>query len=255
MKQTFKRALVLTSVFLVCFLNFAPDASAALSKKRGTKGAFAGGAFSMGLGIALSTAEQNGINSMIDTAKTTVNSSAGKLSSGLEYLGYGTFRFANGFTAGQLRVSYFTQSSSGSGTDGSQSYDLTGFTVFPMARIIPLSNDFIDFYVQGGLGYGKLDGSIVNGTKSVKFSGSAFGMQVGLGAEFCFVPDHCFNIEGNYRYLPIERNLVSSGTGPGNLPYGSSQAASGNELEDLSGRDVATTLSGVQGLVSYTYNF
>jgi hypothetical protein len=254
MKQTFQKLILLCSMFLVCFLSLTPQASA-LSKKRGTRGAFAGGAFSAGAGIAYTTAEQNGINSMIDSAKTAVNSSAGKLSSGLEYVGYGSFRFANGFTAAQLRVSYFTQNSSGSGTDGSQSYDLTGFTIFPMARFIPLSNDLIDFYLQGGLGYGKLDGSIVNGTKSAKFSGSAFGMQVGLGAEFCFVPDHCFNVEGNYRYLPIERNVVSSGTGPGNLPYGTSQASANNELEDLSGRDIATTMSGVQGLVSYTYNF
>lgn len=254
MKQTFQKVLLLGSVFLVCFLNLTPQALA-LSKKRGTKGAFAGGAFSIGAGIAYTTAEQNGLNTMIDAGKAAVGSSAGKLTSGLEYLGYGTFRFANGISAAQLRVSYFTESTSGSGTDGSQSYDLTGFTIFPMARLIPLSNDLIDFYIQGGLGYGKLDGSIVNGTKSAKFSGSAFGAQIGLGAEFCFVPDHCFNVEGNYRYLPIERNLVSSGTGPGNLPYGSSQASSGNELEDASGRDVATTMSGVQGLISYTYNF
>lgn len=236
-------------------ISFSEQATAALSKKRGTKGIFGGGAISIGAGIAISTADQTGINGMINAAKASANSSASTMGSATEYMGHVTFKFANGFTAIQLRPTLFSQSSSGSGTDGSHSYKLDGFTLFPLARIIPLSNDFIDFYIQGGLGYGKLSGSIRNGSRAVDFSGSAFGVQGGLGAEFCFVPDHCVNVEGNYRYLPIERNIASSGTGPGNLPYGSSQASADNELEDLNGRDVATTLSGVSGLVSYTFNF
>ena len=229
--------------------------SSAASKKRGGKGAFSGGSFSIGAGIALSTAEQTGLNSMIAAAKTTAASTASNMTSATEYVGYMTFRFANGFTALQLRPSLFTQTSSGSGSDGSHEYELSGFSIFPLARIIPLSNELIDFYIQGGLGYAKLDGVVRNGTREAKFSGSAFGMQMGLGAEFCFVPEHCFNVEGNYRYLPIARNIVSSGTGPANLPYGSSQAAAGQELEDLGGNDVATSLSGISGLFSYTFNF
>jgi hypothetical protein len=222
------------------------------AKKRGGKGAFAGGSISAGLGVAISTADQTGINSLINAAKATTASSAGILGSATEYIGYLTFRFSNNFVALQLRPSLFTQSASGSGTDGSHSYKLDGFTFFPMVRIIPLSNDLIDFYLQGGLGYAKLDGEIRNGATNSSFSGSGFGMQMGLGAEFCFVPDHCFNVEGNYRYLPISRNIVSAGSG---LPTGTSQNQPNRELEDASGNDIATTLSGVSGLLSYTYNF
>ncbi len=254
MHMSFKKHFILQA-FLLIFITSIADITFAASRKKGSKGAFAGGAVSIGAGFALSTAEQTGINSMVDAAKAAANSSASKLSTGTEYLGYATFRFANGFTAIQIRPSYFTQSSSGSGSDGSHSYDLTGFTIFPLARLIPLSNELIDFYIQGGLGYGKLEGSVQNASRQVKFSGSAFGMQVGLGAEFCFIPQHCFNLEGNYRYLPINRNIASSGTGPGNLPYGTTQANSGSELEDANGQDIPTTLTGIQGLISYTFNF
>ena len=221
--------------------------------KRGGKGVFAGGSFSIGGGFAFANADQTGLNALIDSAKANASSSVSKFSSATEFLGYATFRFANGFTAVQLRPSIFQQSTSGSGTDGAHKYELSGYTIFPMARIIPLSNDFIDFYMQGGLGYGKLDGTIRNGAKSANFSGSAFGAQVGLGAEFCFVPEHCVNVEGNYRYLPIERNVVSSTSNPG--PWGTTQTTADSELEDANQRDIATTMSGVSGLISYTYNF
>jgi hypothetical protein len=249
--------LSLTYFFAVLFsvLFISQQGQAASLKKKGTKGIFGGGAFNVGLGVALSTAEQTGINGMIDSAKAAVGSSASKLTSATEYVGYITFKFANGYTAIQLRPTLFSQSSSGSGSDGGHDYSLSGFTIFPLARIIPLSNDFIDFYIQGGLGYGKLDGTVKNASREAKFSGSAFGMQAGLGAEFCCVTEHCFNIEGNYRYMPIARNVVSSGTGPANLPYGTSQAQADKELEDGNGNDVATTLSGISGLISYTFNF
>lgn len=241
------------SVYLIIFLltlTFTDAAQAA--RKKGGKGAFAGGSISMGLGISLTTTEQTGINSMINVAKANNNSTASTLSSATEYIGYVTFHFSGNFVALQLRPTLFSQSSSGSGTDGTHSYNLNGYTVFPLVRITPLSNDLIDFYIQGGLGYGKLDGSVKNGATRADFSGSAFGTQIGLGAQFCFIPDHCFNLEGNYRYLPITRNIVSTATG---LPTGTTQASVDRELEDTSGNDVATTLSGISGILSYTYNF
>lgn len=236
-----------TALILICSFSIEVHA-----KKRGGRGAFAGGALSAGLGIAITTADQTGIDSLIQAAKTATNSSASTMGSATEYVGYLTFRFANDFVALQLRPSLISQSSSGTGTDGAHSYKLNGLAVFPIMRIIPLSNEFIDFYLQGGLGYGKVDGTIENGATNAKFSGSGFGTQIGLGAEFCFVPDHCFNVEGNYRYLPISRNIVTSGTG---TPAGLSQPIADRELEDASGMDVATTLSGVSGMLSYTYNF
>ncbi len=246
------RSIFTFLIGVLILVSIANEADAAVAKKRGGKGAFAGGAFSIGLGVATTTAEQTGINGLINAAKLSTNSTASTLSSATEWVGAFTFRFANNYVALQLRPTLFSQSSSGSGTDGSHSYSLDGYTLFPLVRIIPLSNDLIDFYIQGGLGYGKLNGSIKNGANRADFNGSGFGMQMGLGAEFCFVPDHCFNIEGNYRYLPLVRNIVTSGAG---LPTGTSQAATDRELEDLNGNDVATTFSGVSGILGYTYNF
>jgi len=248
--------LKITSWFLLLLLvtsfTLPEIANAAGARKRGAKGFFGGGAVSVGLGLALSTADQTGMNSMIDAAKSSAASSASKMGTATEYVGYLTYRFANGYSAIQLRPTIFTQSSSGSGSDGSHEYNLNGYTIFPIARIIPLSNDFIDFYIQGGLGYGKLNGTVKNGSARSEFSGSAFGVQMGLGAEFCFVPEHCINLEGNYRYMPIERNVVSSATG---APHGTSQNTANKELEDLNNSDIPTTLSGISGLISYTFNF
>lgn len=246
----FSRSIYSLLTVILLVFTFSNEAFAA--RKKGGKGAFAGGSLSAGLGISLSTAEQSGINTLINSAKASTNSTAGTLSAATEYIGYFTFHFSGNFVAIQLRPTLFSQSTSGSGTDGAHSYSLDGFTLFPLVRITPLSNDFIDFYVQGGLGYGKLDGSIKNGATSASFSGSAFGTQIGLGAQFCFVPDHCFNVEGNYRYLPISRNIVSAAAG---LPTGVSQATVERELEDAGGMDIATTLSGVAGIISYTYVF
>ena len=153
----------------------------------------------------------------------------------------------------QLRPAYFTQSASGSGTDGSYNYALKGLSLFPLVRLIPLSNDIIDFYLQAGIGYGKLDGEITNGPRNSSFSGSGFGAQIGLGADFCLVPEHCFGIEGNYRYLPLARNIVKSGTAL--PPYGASQSIPERELEDINGNDVATSMSGISGALNYTFNF
>lgn len=243
-------------IFVFIFSLFAlPDSVLAIPKKRGGKGAFSGGSLSAGFGISLLTAEQNGLNSMIQAAKAQpgLNVSTSDLSSGYEFSGQFTFRFADGLVAIQLRPAYFIQTASGSGTDGNYDYKLKGFTLFPLVRLIPLSNDIIDFYLQAGIGYGKLDGDISNGPRNTSFTGSGFGLQVGLGADFCLLPDHCFGIEGNYRYLPLSRNIVRSGSAL--PPYGASQSSPDRELEDASGNDVATSMSGISGTLNYTFNF
>ena len=239
---------VLSSVLLFTIPNVAQAA-----KKRGGKSAFSGGTYTIGFAVSLLTADQESLNAMTRDAKAATNSSTGSFSSGYEFSGQFTFRFSNNFIALQLRPSYIMQSTTGSAADGSYDYKLTGFTVFPLVRLIPLSNDIIDFYLQAGLGYGKLDGEIINGPRFAKFSGSGFGMQVGLGADFCLVPDHCFGVEGNYRYLPISRNIVGSASA---LPvYGASQSTPDRELENNNGSDVATSLTGISGSLGYTYNF
>ncbi len=239
------------SVILTCAL-FVLASNSEAAKKRGGKGVFGGGSLSLGFGIGFATADQSGINDIIKNAKAANQATTSELSSAMEYSLQPTFTFSNGLVALQLRPTYFTQSQSGNGSAGTYSYSLSGFTIFPIVRIIPLSNDLIDFYIQAGLGYGKMNGDITNGPSKISFSGSNFGMLAGLGANFCFVPDHCIGVEGNYKYLPIPRNVAS--TASGGLSNNISQAAADQELE-VNGSDMATTFSGISGTVSYTYNF
>ena len=250
------KAASLPLLLIGLFMLFPPGADAMVSsihKKSGGKSAFVGGGFSMGLGIAQSNADQSGLNEMIHDAKANSSATTSDFGTGLEYMAHFTFRFSNNFVAIQLRPTYFTQSTDGSGSGGNYDYKLTGYTVFPLVRLIPLSNDIIDFYLQAGLGYGKLDGSITNGTRTASFSGSSFGSQVGVGADFCLFSDNCFGVEGNYRYLPISRNIVSSSSG--GLINGASQSQTDRELENLNGSDVATSLTGISIALTYTFIF
>lgn len=248
-----KRHLVTFALLSTTVLMLGHQAEA--RKKAGGKGLFGGASLSVGAGFAITSADQTGINSLINAARSQASSSASTMGSGTEFMGHATLRLSNNWVAIQLRPTIFSQSQSGSGSDGEHNYGLSGYTIFPLVRLIPLSNDIIDFYLQGGIGYGKISGNIKNGGREADFEGSNFGMQIGLGAEFCFVPEHCFGVEGNYRYLPIVRNIVSRGTGPTSLPYGTSQAQNDKELEDGNGNDVATTLSGISGMLTYVYNF
>lgn len=250
-----KNKLFLLSLLTLAIFLMTPEHATAAGKKKGGRGAFRGGTISAGFGVGIVTANQSGLNTMIDVSKTAVAATTSNFSSGIEYMGHVTFRFSNDLVAIQIRPTYFEQSTSGTGTDGSHSYSLKGYSLFPLVRLIPLSNEIIDFYLQAGVGYGKIDGSVTNGPRNVNFSGSSFGMQAGIGADFYFFPDHGFGVEGNYRYLPVVRNIASSGTGPTNLPYGSSQAAADRELEDLNGSDVATSMSGISAQLTYSYTF
>ena len=126
----------ISAFLMVLLLTFAFVDSAQAAKKRGGKGAFAGGSLSMGLGISLTTAEHTGINSLINAAKANNNSTASSLSGASEYIGYITFHFANNFVAIQLRPTLFSQSTSGSGTDGSHSYELSGYSVFHSLELL-----------------------------------------------------------------------------------------------------------------------
>lgn len=240
-----------SKLLIIGTLILASTASFAASKKRGGAGAFGGGSFSMGLGIAFTSTSQDEVNSIIKTNKTAINSTAGELNSATEYIGHLSMRLSNGWMVLQLRPSYFTQSTSGNSNNGSNSYEFTGFTVFPLVRFIPLANDYIDFYMQFGLGYGSLDGKITEGANYSKFNGSGFGTQVGLGADFFINNQHSISVEGNYRYLPLQRNVVSSASG---TLTGISQNTANAELE-AGNSDLATKLSGILGQVTYTFHF
>jgi hypothetical protein len=211
-----------------------------------------GGGHSMEFGLGLLTAGQDDTNTLIKAARasaTTANTS--DMGSAYELFAQYQYRFSGTMFSIAFRPSYITQSSTGTGTDGSYDYKLTGFTLFPMFRLYPLENNFIKFYMQTGLGYGRMSGDITQGATSIAFAGSAFGAIGGLGVDFCFTPSHCLSIEGNLRYLPIERNLASSATGS---VAGLSQSVNSQEVE-IGGGDFKTTMSGIQGSVAYTLNF
>lgn len=220
------------------------------------RGAKMGGGYgNMSFGFAVVNTSQDDMNRAIDTAGEDASAapvSTKNMNGGYEFFGAYTYRMDRSMLAIQFRPSYFTQSVTGSGANGDYDYKLSGFTFFPMFRIVPLENDFISFYLQGGLGYGRLNGTIQAGPSSVSFSGGNFGAMFGLGAEFCFTENHCMSLEGNFRYLPIERNIASSASGaiPGLTNLGKDQ-----EVENASGMDFQTTLSGVLGGISYVYYF
>ncbi|MCK6600052.1 MAG: hypothetical protein L6Q37_16930, partial [Bdellovibrionaceae bacterium] len=151
-----------------------------------------------------------------------------------------------------FRPSYFTQSATGSGaTIGDYEHSLTGYTFFPLLRLYPLENDFIRFFMQAGVGFGYLKGKVKEGSSSMTYSGSNFGAQAGIGADFCFSPNHCVTIEGNMRYLPIERSIADSVSG---TLTGFTQTELSREVE-YDKNDLTTTLSGIQGVLAYTYIF
>jgi hypothetical protein len=117
-----------------------------------------------------------------------------------------------------------------------------------------LEDQTIKFYSQFGVGYGHMSGSIEESGSSVDFSGGDLGYSAGLGAEFCFFGDHCINVEGNVRFLSVERLIADSATGGPAIGTRIDQATKGKELE-INGRDFAASMSGVLGMVGYTMYF
>lgn len=203
-----------------------------------------GGGHSLGVGLSLVTAAQTDINNAMERMGTSKS-----MSSAYEFfLQYG-YRFSGSMFGLVFRGGYMTQNMSGNCTNGSCDAKLTGLAFYPMLRLVPLENNFIRFFMQAGLGFGTMSGSMSEGSNSVDFSGGTIGETAGIGADFCFTPTHCLTVEGNVRYMPIQRN-VSSGNS-GNL---SGLTQTSGELE-YDGNDMTTTMSGVQGAISYTMRF
>ena len=206
-----------------------------------------GGGHNFGVGAGIATAAQDDINNYV----TSLNLAGTKaVPSAYEaFVQYG-YRFG---TFGILfRPSYLMQSASGGGVTVS----MTGITFMPMLRIYPLENKFMKFILQVGAGYGMMNGKITNGSSSVNFSGGTFGAQAGIGADFCFSPAHCLSVEGNLRYMPIVRNLVTATTG--NMGGSIGTPVNKGELESTSGglsNDVGTTLGGLVATAGYTMYF
>lgn len=211
------------------------------------------GAHSITGGLTTISSNQKDLNSIIDSVNSTQGGVSTKsLTSAYDFFIQYQYRFSGSIFALVFRPSYFTQSGKGSGgIVGDYNHSLTGFTFFPLLRLYPLENNFIRFFMQAGVGFGYLKGEVKQGNASLSYSGSNFGAQAGMGAEFCFTENHCMTVEGNVRYLPIERNLADSVSG---TLTGFSQVQANREVE-YDQNDMTTTMSGIQGVLGYTYHF
>lgn len=223
------------------------------SEAAARRGGSISGSSEIGFGISSISSDQKDINSIIDNVNSTQGGVSTKnLTSAYDFFAQYVFRFNSSMFALVFRPSLFMESAKGSGnTVGNYEHSLTGYTFFPMLRLYPLESSFIRFFMQFGIGYGYLKGEVKQGSSSMSYSGSNFGGQTGLGADFCFSENHCITIEGNLRYLPIERNTASSVTG---TLDGFTQTINSREVE-YDGNDMTTTLSGIQGVLAYTYIF
>ena len=92
--------------------------------------------------------------------------------------------------------------------------------------------------------------SIKEDTFTAKAEGSNLGYLIGLGVEILH-GSHAVILEGGWRYLPIERNIVTSSSG---TPAADSvtQYTTGGELE-YDNRDLSTNMSGTKMMVGYGY--
>jgi hypothetical protein len=220
------------------------------------RGGGGGGNHSIGANLIFASPSQDDLDTLIASANTAAGGITTKpMGQGYEFALQYMYKFSGSMFALLFRPSFFTQNSKGTATSGAKyNYELMGWTLFPIFRMTPLENSFMKFYLQIGLGYGRLTGKIRENDTAMEFSGGNFGGLTGLGAEFCFFGDHCFNLEGNFRYLPFERNKatsVSSGAWSSNI---TGPSASGEEVE-MNNRDLGTTLSGIMATLGYTFYF
>ena len=250
-----KVGYILGCFLLGLILAFFVHTDIAQAARGGGRGASISGDHAISLGASIIGTDQKDLNTAIAAANTSSNGpiSSKNLSSAYEFYAQYIFRFSGSIYSFVFRPSYFMQSSTGSGTDGAYDYKLTGYTLFPMLRFYPLENPFMKFFLQVGVGWGQINADITTGTgNTLAFDGSSFGGMAGLGVDFCFTGSQCITIEGNVRYLPIERNVASSAAGT--IVGIDNPMSKGSEVETQS-KDLSTTLSGIQGIIGYTFNF
>lgn len=257
LKAFLHRSLIFSAAVMIIV---ALSSQVAFAQRRGGGGGgLFGGSSSLGVGMSLITANQKDLNAIMDATATQYPGafSTKNLGSAYEFYAQYHFRFSGSMIGLVFRPSYFTQSSKGNCGGGECNYSVSGFTMFPILRLTPLENSFIKFYMQAGIGFGSMSTEVTEGGSvapaKATFSGSSLGQMAGIGVDFCFTPSHCLTIEGNARYMPVERNIVSSQSGTF-YSGGFSQIGNGMEAE-YNGNDLSTTMSGLQGILGYTMNF
>lgn len=230
------RLFTLSSVFIVTLMSLIADP--AFARRRSL-----GGDHAIGGGIILAGPSQNDVNSWVSSHGLAGTK---ELGAGYELFFNYEFRFSSTMFALHFRPSYLTQSASGAGIESS----VTAITFFPMLRLYPLENDYIKFFFQTGIGVAKMDLKLSNSGNggSGSYSATEFGAMAGLGASFCITESSCIGVEGNMRYLPMNR-ITGSGS-----PLGGNITQTEGELEQ-NNRDLAVTLSGIQGAITYQMNF
>jgi len=209
------------------------------------------GSFSLGFAAGITATDQGDINELQSRANQRSAISAGQLGNAWEGAGIFQYRYKGSILAIQLRPTYFYQNEDGKdGAGGKYEYGVSGYTIFPVAKFHMLESDSIKFYSQLGIGYGVASGVIQEDTAKVEFSGGGLGYMGGLGAEFCFMKAHCVMVEGNYRFLTVDR--VTSDSSSGTWASDSISQASGEVEYD--NHDLKVNLSGIQGFVGYIFH-
>ena len=206
------------------------------------------GGWSMGVNLGFINADQDDMNKVINAAAATTGAS--EFGNAWELNAHISYRMSGSSLALSFRPSYFLyDDEEGTGA----TYSLSGFSLFPMLKWYMLEDQTIKFYSQFGIGYGQINGEIDKGADFVEFSGGNFGYMAGLGAEFCFAGgSSCINVEGNIRFLAVERFEADSGS---NTSFdGITQSQSGREVE-LNNKDLAASMSGVLAMIGYTLYF
>lgn len=239
---------------LICFVLIGLCLGSAAFARGGGGGS--GGDSQVGLVLGVSQTAQDGLNVLATRANSRTTSgpvTTAALNSAYEVgLQYG-YRFSGTMFSLLFRPTYFMETSTGTGKDGSYNYGVTGFTFFPILRLVPLENEIMKFFLNLGLGYGRANTKIEEGSASLNSVGDAFGTLLGLGAEFCMTPVHCFSLEGNYRYLSMDRNIASDATGT--FASDSLSRASTNREVELDGDDLKIRMGGLQFLAGYIIHF
>ncbi|MBI2518937.1 MAG: hypothetical protein HYV97_00905 [Bdellovibrio sp.] len=205
------------------------------------------GSMSVGVMGGFVNSEQTHLN----TLRVRANQRAGGIAaSDLERAyEFGPFiQWRAGMLGFQLRPSYFMQEEG----SGAYEYSTTGYAVEAHFKLYPLESQEVKLFFETGVAYGNQKTSIKEDTFTVDAEGSNLGYLIGLGVEILWGP-HAVVLEGGWRYLPIERNIVTSSNG---TPAADSvsQYTTRGELE-YDQRDLSTNMSGTKMMVGYAYNF
>jgi len=212
---------------------------------------------SLGAFYGTVSTDQQHINNLMDNANTRTSGVGVKnIDSSNEISAYFQYRVDKSIWAFQFRPSYLFKSTDGSGgsgsLDGKYEYDVSAVIFAGLVKVYALESKYLRLYFLAGLNYGNMFTTIKEADFKVEASGSNLGFQFGTGLEVT-LGSHGILLEAGVRKLSIDRNIVDSTSGTAESDS-ASQYGKGEELE-FGGKDLGTTLSGVQIQIGYAYYF